>query len=67
MNPKMIREKDVSNLLAWKYSLSNKRPLAVRVYFVALKKQTGKLGKAKQMSNKSTPRNNIQKKNQCLP
>ena len=67
MNPKLIREKDVSNLLTWKYSLSNKRPLVVRVYFVALKTANGQAGKAKQMSNKRTERKITQKKNQCLP
>ena len=41
MNPTLIREKDVSHLLTWKYSLSNKRPLVVHVYFVALKTANG--------------------------
>ena len=47
MNPKLIREKDVSNLLTWKYSLSNKRPLVVRVYFVALKTANGQARQSK--------------------
>ena len=47
MNPKLILDKDVSNLLTWKYSLSNKRPLIVCVYFVALKTAHGQARQSK--------------------
>ena len=47
MNPKLIRDKDVSNLLTWKYSLSNKRPLIVCVDFVALKTANGQARQSK--------------------